>query len=74
VKAIFISARITATKPDLIEDYACLLMGRGAAGLTIVDAARLHKLPLPVVARTDRDHLTIDPILQVIIAANHDQT
>ena len=37
-------------KPDLIEEYPRLLMGRGAEGLITIDTTLTHKLPMPVVA------------------------
>jgi len=37
-------------KPDMIEEYPRLLMGRGAEGLITIDTALTHELPLPVVA------------------------
>ncbi len=37
-------------KPDMIEEYPRLLMGRGAQGLITIDTALIHELPIPVVA------------------------
>jgi LacI family transcriptional regulator, galactose operon repressor len=37
-------------KPDLIEEYPRLLLGRGADGLITIDTALEHELPVPVVA------------------------
>jgi DNA-binding LacI/PurR family transcriptional regulator len=37
-------------KPDLIEEYPRLLLGRGAEGLIAIDTALQHELPIPVVA------------------------
>ncbi len=37
-------------KPDMIEEYPRLLMGRGAEGLIAIDTALQHELPIPVVA------------------------
>jgi LacI family transcriptional regulator len=37
-------------KPDMIEEYPRLLMGRGAEGLITIDTALEHELPIPVVA------------------------
>ena len=37
-------------KPDMIEEYPRLLMGRGAEGLIAIDTALQHELPVPVVA------------------------
>ena len=37
-------------KPDMIEEYPRLLLGRGAEGLITIDTALSHALPVPVVA------------------------
>lgn len=37
-------------KPDMIEEYPRLLVGRGAEGIIAIDTALHHKLPIPVVA------------------------
>jgi DNA-binding LacI/PurR family transcriptional regulator len=37
-------------KPDMIEEYPRILMGRGAEGLIAIDTALPHQLPMPVVA------------------------
>src|ERR1700675_883661 len=37
-------------KPDMIEEYPRLLMGRGAEGIITIDTALEHELPVPVVA------------------------
>jgi DNA-binding LacI/PurR family transcriptional regulator len=37
-------------KPDMIEEYPRLLMGRGAEGLILIDTALEHELSVPVVA------------------------
>lgn len=37
-------------KPDMIEEYPRLLVGRGAEGLILIDTALGHDLPVPVVA------------------------
>ena len=37
-------------KPDMIEEYPRLLLGRGAEGLIAIDTALSHGLPVPVVA------------------------
>src|SRR5438067_740457 len=37
-------------KPDMIEEYPRLLLGRGADGLIAIDTALAHALPVPVVA------------------------
>src|SRR5256885_12678157 len=37
-------------KPDLVEEYPRLLVGRGAEGIIAIDTALHHELPIPVVA------------------------
>jgi DNA-binding LacI/PurR family transcriptional regulator len=37
-------------KPDMIEEYPRLLLGRGAEGIIAIDTALQHELPIPVVA------------------------
>jgi DNA-binding LacI/PurR family transcriptional regulator len=37
-------------KPDLVEEYPRLLMGRGAEGIIAIDTALEHELAIPVVA------------------------
>ena len=37
-------------KPDMIEEYPRLLLGRGAEGMIAIDTALVHELPVPVVA------------------------
>lgn len=37
-------------KPDMIEEYPRLLLGRGAEGIIAIDTALHHELPIPVVA------------------------
>ena len=37
-------------KPDMIEEYPRLLLGRGSEGLITIDTALAHALPVPVVA------------------------
>jgi LacI family transcriptional regulator len=37
-------------RPDLIEEYPRLFMGRGAEGIIAIDTALEHELPIPVVA------------------------
>src|SRR5579859_1745832 len=37
-------------KPDLVEEYPRLFMGRGAEGIIAIDTALEHELPVPVVA------------------------
>src|SRR5438445_12943250 len=36
-------------KPDMIEEYPRLLLGRGAEGIVAIDTALTHELPIPVV-------------------------
>jgi len=37
-------------KPDMVEEYPRLLVGRGAEGIIAIDTALHHELPIPVVA------------------------
>jgi len=37
-------------KPDMVEEYPRLLVGRGAEGIIAIDTALHHALPIPVVA------------------------
>lgn len=37
-------------KPDMIEEYPRLLLGRGVDGIISIDTALIHELPVPVVA------------------------
>ncbi len=37
-------------KPELVEQYARMLVGRGAEGLLVIDTALEHPLPVPAVA------------------------
>ncbi len=37
-------------KPDMIEEYPRLLLGRGVEGIVAIDTALTHELPIPVVA------------------------
>jgi LacI family transcriptional regulator len=37
-------------KPDMIEEYPRLLLGRGVEGMITIDTALEHELPVPVVA------------------------
>src|SRR6266699_1702728 len=37
-------------KPDMVEEYPRLLVGRGAEGIIAIDTALTHELPIPVVA------------------------
>lgn len=52
-------------KPDLIEEYPRLLMGRGAEGLITIDTLLEHELPLPVVAVAG--HKRIDGVTNVTL-------
>ena len=44
-------------KPELVEQYARLLVGRGAEGLILVDTAFQHKFPVPAVAVAAHRHI-----------------
>jgi DNA-binding LacI/PurR family transcriptional regulator len=37
-------------KPDMIEEYPRILLGRGVEGIISIDTALVHELPVPVVA------------------------
>jgi DNA-binding LacI/PurR family transcriptional regulator len=50
-------------KPDMIEEYPHLLMGRGAEGLITIDTALIHELRPPVVA----GHRKIPGVTNVIL-------
>jgi DNA-binding LacI/PurR family transcriptional regulator len=52
-------------RPDLIEQYPRLLIGRGAEGIITIDTHLEHKLPLPVVAIAG--HRRIDGITNVVL-------
>jgi LacI family transcriptional regulator len=52
-------------KPDLIEEYPRLLLGRGAEGLITIDTALQHELPIPVVAVAG--HKKIHGVTNVIL-------
>jgi DNA-binding LacI/PurR family transcriptional regulator len=52
-------------KPDMIEEYPRLLMGRGAEGLITIDTALEHTLPVPVVAVAG--HKTIKGVTNVVL-------
>jgi DNA-binding LacI/PurR family transcriptional regulator len=45
-------------RPDLIEQYPRMLIGRGAEGLIAIDTNLPHKLPLPVVAIAGHKHVS----------------
>ena len=44
-------------KPELVEQYARLLVGRGAEGLILVDTAFQHNYPVPAVAVAAHRHI-----------------
>ena len=44
-------------KPELVEEYARLLVGRGAEGLIVVDTAIEHNFPVPAVAVAGHRHI-----------------
>jgi LacI family transcriptional regulator len=52
-------------KPDLVEEYPRLLLGRGAEGLIFIDTAVPHEFPLPSVAIAG--HKTIKGVTNVIL-------
>jgi DNA-binding LacI/PurR family transcriptional regulator len=52
-------------KPDMIEEYLRLLMGRGAEGLIAIDTALHHELPIPVVAVAG--HKKISGVTNVVL-------
>lgn len=45
-------------KPDLVEEYPRLLIGRGAEGIIAIDTALEHELPVPVVAVAGHKHIS----------------
>src|SRR5713226_1422510 len=45
-------------KPDLVEEYPRLLLGRGAEGIVTIDTALAHALPIPIVAVAGHRKLT----------------
>jgi LacI family transcriptional regulator len=45
-------------RPDLIEEYPRLFMGRGAEGIIAIDTALEHELPIPVVAVAGHKKIT----------------
>ena len=53
-------------KPDMIEEYPRLLLGRGAEGLITIDTALQHALPVPVVA----GHRKIAGVTNVVLDHN----
>jgi LacI family transcriptional regulator len=52
-------------KPELVEQYARLLVGRGAEGLIFVDTAIQHNFPVPAVAVAAHRH--IDGVTNVML-------
>ena len=52
-------------KPELVEQYARLLVGRGAEGLILVDTAFEHNFPVPAVAVAAHRH--IDGVTNVFL-------
>jgi DNA-binding LacI/PurR family transcriptional regulator len=52
-------------KPDLVEEYPRLLMGRGAEGIIAIDTALEHELPVPVVAVAG--HKRISGVTNVVL-------
>lgn len=52
-------------KPDLVEEYPRLLMGRGAEGIISIDTALEHELPVPVVAVAG--HKKISGVTNVVL-------
>jgi len=52
-------------KPDLIEEYPRLLLGRGAEGLIAIDTLLEHQLPVPVVAVAG--HKRINGVTNVVL-------
>ena len=52
-------------KPELVEQYARLLVGRGAEGLIFVDTALQHNYPVPAVAVAAHRH--IDGVTNVML-------
>lgn len=52
-------------KPDLIEEYPRLLLGRGAEGLVLIDTALQHELTVPAVAIAG--HRTIKGVTNVVL-------
>jgi DNA-binding LacI/PurR family transcriptional regulator len=52
-------------KPDMIEEYPRLLMGRGAEGLIAIDTALDHELSIPVVAVAG--HKKIQGVTNVVL-------
>ena len=56
-------------KPDLVEEYPRLLMGRGAEGIIAIDTALEHELSVPVVAVAG--HKKISGVTNVTLDHHH---
>lgn len=56
-------------KPDLVEEYQRLLMGRGAEGIIAIDTALEHELSIPVVAVAG--HKKISGVTNVVLDHRH---
>src|SRR5215475_16024117 len=56
-------------KPDLVEEYPRLLLGRGAEGLIFIDTAVPHQFPLPSVAVAG--HKKITGVTNVLLDHKH---
>ena len=56
-------------KPDLVEEYPRLLMGRGAEGIIAIDTALEHELSIPVVAVAG--HKKIAGVTNVVLDHRH---
>ncbi len=56
-------------KPDLVEEYPRLLVGRGAEGIIAIDTALEHELPVPVVAVAG--HRKISGVTNVVLDHRH---
>src|SRR5882672_466193 len=56
-------------KPDLVEEYPRLLMGRGAEGIIAIDTALEHELPVPVIAVAG--HKKISGVTNVVLDHRH---
>jgi DNA-binding LacI/PurR family transcriptional regulator len=56
-------------KPDLVEEYPRLLIGRGAEGIIAIDTALQHELPVPVVAVAG--HKRISGVTNVVLDHRH---
>lgn len=52
-------------KPDMIEEYPRLLVGRGAEGIIAIDTVLPHELPIPVVAVAG--HRSIPGVTNVVL-------